>query len=234
MRSQHIRALTGVRFFAALWVVVYHSTRHNGILLANHHPEIRELVWPVTSAGVRGVDLFFMLSGFVLALNYMDRLGDRFELRPTLRFLWLRLARIWPLYMLVIVGAGLLRVIRHDLWNSAGTGPLTWTNLLRQGLMVQQWFPPGPRADQLGGSGLVAVSGVAGVPAVPGPLVLVVARFHRRLRAGRCWCWPVSRWCRWWSASRCEATWAATSGSCASCASSPPGCCCARRRRGCG
>ena len=29
MRSQHIRALTGLRFFAALWVVLYHSTRHN-------------------------------------------------------------------------------------------------------------------------------------------------------------------------------------------------------------
>ena len=59
-----------------------------------------------------------------------------------MRFLWLRLARIWPLYMLVIVGAGLLRIIRHDLWDSAGTKPVTWTNLLRQALMVQQWFPP--------------------------------------------------------------------------------------------
>ena len=57
MRSQHIRALTGVRFFAALWVVVYHCTRHNGLLLADIHPEVRELTYPITSAGVRGVDL---------------------------------------------------------------------------------------------------------------------------------------------------------------------------------
>jgi hypothetical protein len=53
MRSQHIRALTGVRFFAALWVVVYHCTRHNAILLANHHPDIRAITYPITSAGVR-------------------------------------------------------------------------------------------------------------------------------------------------------------------------------------
>ena len=182
MRSQHIRALTGVRFFAALWVVVYHCTRHNAILLANNHPEIRELTYPITSAGVRGVDLFFMLSGFVLALNYMDRLGGRLEVRPTLRFLWLRLARIWPLYMLVIVGAGLLRIIRHDLWDSAGTNPITWTNLLRQALMVQQWFPPerGP-TSWVGPAWSLSAEWLAYL--MFPVLVLLVARFHRRMRA---------------------------------------------------
>jgi len=182
MRSQHIRALTGVRFFAALWVVVYHCTRHNGLLLANNHPELRALAYPITSAGVRGVDLFFMLSGFVLALNYMDRLGGRLELRPTLRFLWLRLARIWPLYMLVIVGAGLLRLIRHDLWDSAGTNPITWTNLLRQALMVQQWFPP-PRGPNswVGPAWSLSAEWLAYLmfPVI----VLVVARCHHRMRA---------------------------------------------------
>ena len=181
MRSQHIRALTGVRFFAALWVVVYHCTRHNAILLANNHPEIRELTHPITSAGVRGVDLFFMLSGFVLALNYMDRLGGRLEVRPTLRFLWLRLARIWPLYMLVIVGAGLLRLIRHDLWDSAGTNPITWTNLLRQALMVQQWFPPerGHRS-WVGPAWSLSAEWLAYL--MFPVLILLVARFHRRMR----------------------------------------------------
>ena len=142
MRSQHIRALTGVRFFAALWVVIYHTTRHNQGVLWEHHPDVLRLIYPFTGAGTRGVDLFFMLSGFVLALNYMDRLGGRLEIRATGRFLWLRLARIWPLYMLVIVGAGLLRLVRNELWDSAPVGPVTWTNLLRQALMVQMWFPP--------------------------------------------------------------------------------------------
>ena len=182
MRSQHIRALTGVRFFAALWVVVYHCTRHNRAILVEHHADAHEIFSPLTSAGVRGVDLFFMLSGFVLALNYMDRLGGRLEVRATLRFLWLRLARIWPLYMLVIVGAGLLRIIRHDLWDSAGTNPVTWTNLLRQGLMVQQWFPPdrGP-TSWVGPAWSLSAEWLAYL--LFPVLVLVVARFHRRMRA---------------------------------------------------
>ncbi len=142
MRTGHIRALTGVRFFAALWVVIYHSTRPHAELLRTHYPTARDRVSPLASGGYRGVYLFFMLSGFVLALNYTDQLGRRIELRPTLRFLWLRLARIWPLYMLVICVGGLLRLMRHDLWNSAGAAALTWSNFFRQAFMVQQWFPP--------------------------------------------------------------------------------------------
>jgi peptidoglycan/LPS O-acetylase OafA/YrhL len=182
MRSQHIRALTGVRFFAALWVVLYHCTRHNRAVLVEDHGDLHAVFSPLTSAGVRGVDLFFMLSGFVLALNYMDRLGGRLEFRTTLRFLWLRLARIWPLYMLVIIGAGLLRIIRHDLWDSAGTKPVTWTNLLRQGLMVQQWFPPdrGP-TSWVGPAWSLSAEWLAYL--LFPVLVLVVARVHRRLRA---------------------------------------------------
>ena len=54
MRSQHIRALTGVRFFAALWVVVYHSTRHNFPFLYAHHHDAVVAVSPLVIAGVRG------------------------------------------------------------------------------------------------------------------------------------------------------------------------------------
>ncbi len=142
MQTHHLRALTGIRFFAALWVVLYHSVRHNSEVFSQGHPQLYHAVAPLAWAGVRGVDLFFMLSGFVLALNYMDRLGSRLEVPATLRFLWLRLARIWPLYLLVILTGGALRIVRHDLWDSASVGPVTWTNLLRQALMVQQWFRP--------------------------------------------------------------------------------------------
>ncbi len=182
MRSQHIRALTGVRFFAALWVVVYHSTRHNfGFLYAHHHDAV-VAVSPLVIAGVRGVDLFFILSGFVLALNYMDQLGTRVRLRPTLRFLWLRLARIWPLYMLVIGGAGLLRLMRHELWDSAPVGQLTWPMFIKQALMVQQWFPPEHgQTSWVGPAWSLSAEWLAYL--VFPIVVLVVARGRRRLRA---------------------------------------------------
>lgn len=182
MRSEHIRALTGVRFFAALWVVVYHSTRHNQETLVANYPNLHHLVHPLTGAGSRGVDLFFMLSGFVLALNYADQLGSRLDLRRTLRFLWLRLARIWPLYMLVILTAGLLRILRHELWDSAPVAALTGSNLLRQALMVQQWFPPEKgAANWVGPAWSLSAEWLAYLLF---PLfVLLVARARGRLRA---------------------------------------------------
>ncbi len=183
MRGQHIRALTGIRFFAALWVVVYHCMRYNKELIHAYYPNAQHLVQPVTGAGTRGVDLFFMLSGFVLALNYMDQLGGRFDLRRTLRFLWLRLARIWPLYMLVIVvGGGVLRIVRHNLWDSSETETLTWLNLLRQTLMVQQWFKPeeGP-VSWVGPAWSLSAEWLAYL--VFPIVVLAVALGHRKLRA---------------------------------------------------
>jgi peptidoglycan/LPS O-acetylase OafA/YrhL len=182
MRSQHIRALTGLRFFAALWVVLYHSTRHNFPFLYEHHHDAAVAVSPVVIAGTRGVDVFFILSGFVLALNYMDQLGERLRLRPTLRFLWLRLARIWPLYMLVLLGAAALRVLRHELWHSAPVGNLTWSMLAKQALMVQQWFPPERgKTSWVGPAWSLSAEWLAYL-AFP-VVVLAVARLHRGLRA---------------------------------------------------
>ncbi len=182
MRSQHIRALTGVRFFAALWVVVYHSTRHNFPFLYEHHHDPVVAVSPVVIAGVRGVDIFFILSGFVLALNYMDQLGTRVRVGATLRFLWLRLARIWPLYMLVILGAGVLKVVRHELWQSAPVDQLTWPMLIKQALMVETWFPPDHGdVSWVGPAWSLSAEWLAYL-AFP-IIVLAVARMHRNLRS---------------------------------------------------
>jgi peptidoglycan/LPS O-acetylase OafA/YrhL len=182
VRTEHLRALTGVRFFAALWVVVYHSVRHNSGLLHANYPNALHVVAPVAGAGARGVDLFFMLSGFVLALTYLDRMGGRLELRGTLRFLWLRLARIWPLYILVLLGAAVLRILRHEAWGTSDTATLTWANLLRQALMVQQWFKPeqGP-VSWVGPAWSLSAEWLAYL--VFPVVVLAVALGHRRLRA---------------------------------------------------
>lgn len=46
------------------------------------------------------VDFFFVLSGFVIATGYQDRLGQGFPLR---RFMFLRLARVYPLHLFVLL-----------------------------------------------------------------------------------------------------------------------------------
>lgn len=96
---KEIRALTGVRAFACLWVLVMH--------LSIFFPRISELVqnkWALAPVrqGFLGVDLFFLLSGFILSYNYA-RPGAMSQPRDYLRFLGLRIARIYPVHLFALV-----------------------------------------------------------------------------------------------------------------------------------
>ncbi|HEX4612606.1 MAG TPA: acyltransferase [Urbifossiella sp.] len=88
-------ALTGLRFLAAAAVAAVH-------LHALHHdtalsPTLRRFL----DEGFAGVPFFFVLSGFVLAYSYHDRLA-----RPSrgdlVRYALARVARIWPVYLLTL------------------------------------------------------------------------------------------------------------------------------------
>jgi peptidoglycan/LPS O-acetylase OafA/YrhL len=140
VRTGEIRALSGLRIVAAVWVVLFHFRP----LLEQTLPGFRSALAPVLDCGAQGVDLFFMLSGFVLAWNYFDRMGPSFRWRTTARFLWLRLARVWPVYLVTMhVAAGWIiftLYVGHIPSEAAET--LTATNYLRQLLMIQLWFVP--------------------------------------------------------------------------------------------
>src|SRR4051812_30758852 len=131
-KSAVIAPLTGIRLVAAVWVVCFHIYLYDGHRLAADHPWVDAVVGPIASQGDLGVDLFFLLSGFVLAHNYLERLGAEPSLRGTLSFLWLRVARIWPLYMVAICGGGLLLWLRLHLWGSQPNVPLSWHHFLAQ------------------------------------------------------------------------------------------------------
>jgi peptidoglycan/LPS O-acetylase OafA/YrhL len=77
-----IKALTGLRIVAAVWVVLFHFRP----MLSDISPDFRENLAPVLNCGAQGVDLFFILSGFVLAWNYLDRMGRSWSARATLHF----------------------------------------------------------------------------------------------------------------------------------------------------
>ena len=88
-----IDALTGLRFLAALFVYLHHHPK------PDYFPS-----WLITffTAGYNGVTFFFVLSGCVIALNYFEGLS-----RPTpsglVRYAVARFARIYPLYLLVLL-----------------------------------------------------------------------------------------------------------------------------------
>lgn len=92
-QTARLPALTGVRILAALAVYASHiPPPHNA-------PKILATFF---EAGYMGVTLFFTLSGFVLAINYFERLS-RPNVRGVLQFGVARFARIYPLYILILV-----------------------------------------------------------------------------------------------------------------------------------
>lgn len=90
--KSEIRSLTGLRGAAAVFVVFYHAL-HAG-------PDIAGLL---LGRGYLCVDLFFVLSGYVMALNYKKLFVDGGSFANYLKFLGLRLARIYPLYLIILL-----------------------------------------------------------------------------------------------------------------------------------
>jgi peptidoglycan/LPS O-acetylase OafA/YrhL len=140
VRGGEIKALTGLRIVAAVWVVLFHFRP----MLNDAVPEVRDALSPVLNCGAQGVDLFFILSGFVLTWNYLDRMGQSWSARATVHFLWLRLARVWPVYLVTLHLAALLVIftlhVGHVPLPEASS--LTAISYIRQVLLVQLWFQP--------------------------------------------------------------------------------------------
>jgi peptidoglycan/LPS O-acetylase OafA/YrhL len=135
-----IKALTGLRILAAVWVVLFHFRP----MLSDISPDFRENLAPVLNCGAQGVDLFFILSGFVLTWNYLDRMGRSWSTRETLHFLWLRLARVWPVYLVTMHLAALLVILSLHVGHTPlpEASSLTAISYVRQVLLIQLWFEP--------------------------------------------------------------------------------------------
>jgi peptidoglycan/LPS O-acetylase OafA/YrhL len=140
VRTGEIKALSGLRIIAAVWVVLFHFRP----LLEQSAPGLRSALAPVLNCGAQGVDLFFILSGFVLTWNYLDRMGDSWSIRATLHFLWLRLARVWPVYLVTLHLAALWILftlyVGHE--PSQVADQLNAVSYVRQVLLMQLWFQP--------------------------------------------------------------------------------------------
>ncbi len=134
--SVFIRQLTGIRFVAAFWVFAYHLQGPFNVLGLLAIPVLGD----VMRVGRLGVDLFFALSGFILTHTYLNRMGHTAKAKATLRFWWLRLARIYPVHVVMLVIAGLAvfaqarlvgESVDRDWWN-----PIDFIKNL---LLIQEW-----------------------------------------------------------------------------------------------
>ena len=141
---REVRQLTGLRLFAAAWVVLFHFSNTHGMLVATLlHP-----IHAVVDTGAMGVDLFYVLSGFVIAFTYLDKLGERLNPRVTWRYLWARVCRIWPAYALVSTAFLGFLVFKRWYWDIAKPAyqnvqpSLTVGAWLRQMTLTQLWDHP--------------------------------------------------------------------------------------------
>jgi len=97
-----IRSLTGLRGVAALTVFFAHTLetlREQGFAL--YPPVIVERLF---LSGGRQVDIFFVLSGFILAATYKSWFDSRIEPAAYWKFLQRRFARIYPLHAAILIG----------------------------------------------------------------------------------------------------------------------------------
>ena len=97
--KEEIKALTGLRFYAALFVLFFHL---NADFIVFLFPDYNVISTFLFYSGWTGVDLFFILSGFILCYNYEKEFQD-FTVQKYRVFLTKRLARIYPVHIFTFV-----------------------------------------------------------------------------------------------------------------------------------
>ncbi|HTK02959.1 MAG TPA: acyltransferase [Bordetella sp.] len=116
--GSHLPSLTPLRGIAAIWVVLYH---YGVWYLPNVQPDRHTAL---LNKGYLAVDLFFMLSGFVMTHVYCGVFARRVVLRSYWTFLWARIARVYPLH-LAVLGLFVATALAASLAEYASGGPIS-------------------------------------------------------------------------------------------------------------
>lgn len=100
MQKTHNRLeqLVSVRGLAAWLVVFYHSIA----LLQAALPQLPHPVVTLIAQGYLAVDFFFVLSGFIIFINYHAQFVSNFR-HNALTFYWNRIARIYPVHVVMLI-----------------------------------------------------------------------------------------------------------------------------------
>lgn len=130
MEREHLRPLTGMRFLAALGVVLVHAELIWGIL-----PQLptSSIAFVMLAHGNLGVDFFFLLSGFILSYSYVETDGS---LRGSRRAFWVaRIARIYPIYIIGLLIDVVPNLVRQNDVHARILAGIT------SPLLLQAWVP---------------------------------------------------------------------------------------------
>lgn len=124
-KPARLNALTGLRCFAAINIVLFHFS----------NPKWFGFMAPVVDAGYVSVSYFILLSGFVLGYNYNAR--ARAGELDRVRFWEARFTRIYPIYLLSLILS--LGTLAREY--GSHTHAMFWTGVVLTPLLLQGWIP---------------------------------------------------------------------------------------------
>ena len=122
VRKPALPALTGLRTILAFFIVLFHFT-----------PAGLGPLYPIIDNGYVFVSFFFLISGYILAYNYLDR-PDRLNIRD---FWVARLSRLYPVYIFALVLFWEMLKVEHQVRNHTDFVEGTVFSLI----LMQGWFP---------------------------------------------------------------------------------------------
>lgn len=96
-KNIEIRELTGIRFFAAFHVLLF----HNYYLIGDWGRSTPAFMKNIFSFGDSAVAFFFILSGFILSYVYIT--PDKKLKTSKFDFIWARISRLYPVYILALL-----------------------------------------------------------------------------------------------------------------------------------
>ena len=129
---EKISALTSLRFFAALFVVLYH-------MADIYMPWIRQIpaLWDFIALGYTSVSFFFFLSGYILGVAYLRRGGPV----AAASFYRARFARVYPLFFITLIwDAPFLFINRWSAYGLKIAVFKTAITFISNIFMIQAWF----------------------------------------------------------------------------------------------
>jgi len=127
--------LVSLRGLAA-WVVVFY---HSVVLLQIALPQLPRNLVIFIAQGYLAVDFFFVLSGFIIFINYHSNF--RSDIRHNaLKFYWNRISRIYPVHLVMLV-AYLLLTLAFLHFSSSKTIPSGYTveSFLQSLILIHAW-----------------------------------------------------------------------------------------------
>ncbi len=127
MRRVELSSLTGIRFYAALFVYLYHVHVIPG---AERFTSQRLLF----NLGDLGVSLFFVLSGFILTYNYAETFLNGVSAGSYKGFVWDRLTKIYPVHVLTLLLVLPVAILSPRM-------PLDWRAVPIHLLLLQCFWP---------------------------------------------------------------------------------------------